>query len=351
MRPIARLASCVMSALACALAATGCVERKERLVISPDGSVLWQVQHRSDSLDDLLNGDAVPTMAGGWFVEQGQERDDDGKVTYTLAAEAAFSAKKHHFPQGFGTPGDIADGVCLNFTTAVTFEKRRDGTYCHFARRYQPRAWTVFERMRQELVDGPLNGLGGEPDQWTPQQRVAITRALAAFEIEKTLVFLRSAWLSALPTEPQGGYLSMRDDLQAFLGTLDYERLANLLIPPQDAGGEQALQQAIALETTQLKADLLARISDAARDFAGLDGAQAQALLASFKTERRRFESTEDLNDDGFEITVDMPGPIVGTNADQWNGGTSGNSATFKFKGESLHDNAIELLVTSRVTD
>jgi hypothetical protein len=338
-------------ALTCAFVFAGCVERKEHLVINPDGSVLWQVKHRSDSLDDLLNGDAVPTLAGGWLVNQDQERDDDGQVTYTLAAEAVFSAKRHRFPEGFGTPADLAEGVCLEFTTSVTFQKRHDGTYCHFTRRYQPRAWTMFHRIREELVDGPLAGAGGEPGQWTPDQRVAITRALAAFEIEKNLVFLRAAWLSALPRAPQDGYLAMRDDLHAFLTTLDYERLANLLIPPDDAGGEQAHQQAIALETTQLKAALQTRLSDAAHNLAGLDGAQMQALLASYENERRRFEVTEDLNDDGFEITVDMPGPIVGTNADQWNGGTSGNSVTFKFKGETLHDNAIELLATCKVND
>ncbi len=339
----------VPSLIIIACCAAGCVERKERLVISPDASVLWQVQHRSDSLDDLLNGDAVPAVAGGWFVEQGQERDNEGKITYTLGAEAVYSAKRHRFPEGFGTPSDIAAGVCLNFTTSVTFEKRRDGMYCHFARRYEPRAWATFEQIREQLVDGPLNGLSGEPAEWTPDQRLAITRVLAAFEVEKTLVFVRDAWLDALPKEPQDGYLVIRDDLHAFLGTIDYERLANLLIPPPDAGGEEALHQAVELETAQLKAALLARLNDAAQQLAGLDGNQSQALLAACDIERRRFEATEDLNDDGFMITVDMPGRIVGCNADQWDGGTNGNSATFKFKGESLHDNPIELMVTSRV--
>jgi hypothetical protein len=329
----------------------GCVERREHLVISPDASVLWQVRHRSDSIEDLLNGDAVPTVAGGWFVEQGQERDDDGKVTYTLSAEAVYSAKRHRFPEGFGTPADTANGVCLNFTTSVTFEKRRDGTYCHFARRYSPREWAVFRQIRQQMVDGPLGSFNAEPAQWTPDQRLAITRALAGYEVEKALVFARNAWISALPRQPQDGYLVIRDDLHAFLSTLDYQRLANLLIPPQDAAAEQALTKAVELETLQLKAALSDRLGDAAQNLAGLDGAQSQALLGAFDTERRRFEATEDLNDDGFEITIDMPGPIVASNADQWNGGTRGNSATFKFKGETLHDSAIELLVTSRVND
>lgn len=322
-----------------------CVERKEHLVISPDASVLWQVSYRSDSLDDLLQGDAVPTAAGGWIVSNDQTRDDDGKITYIINAQTVFNAKKHHLPEGYGPASDLAADICLKFPTAVTFEKRRDGVYCHFSRNYQPRAWAPIARLREQMVEEPLKGMDGDPAKWTPDQRLIITQALASFEVEKNIVFTRAAWLEALPNKPQDGYLAIRDQLHALLLTLDYPRLANLLVPAQAADQEKALTDSVNLETRQLKEAIIARIGETAQKAAGLDGASVDALLAACDRQRRTFEVTEDLDDDGFEITVDMPGVIVASNAE----GINGRSATWKFKGDELHDRPIELLATSKV--
>src|SRR4030095_11052075 len=180
---------------------------------------------------------------------QETERHDDAKTTPTLRAESLFSAKKHRLADGYGTPSDITDGVCLTFPTSVTFEKRRDGVYCHFSRIYQPRAWATIEQLREAMVQEPLGDIAGEPSEWTPAQRIAITQALARFEIEKNITFVRAAWVEALANQPHDGYLAMRDDLHAFITTLDYEALANLLVPPQNNDEEKALQQAIQLQS------------------------------------------------------------------------------------------------------
>src|SRR5688572_30113580 len=70
----------------------GCVERKEHLSITPGGVVLYQIKYRSDSLDDLTQGDAIPRAAHGWLVKQEQEQDEQGKVTHRLIAENVFNA-------------------------------------------------------------------------------------------------------------------------------------------------------------------------------------------------------------------------------------------------------------------
>ncbi len=51
-----------------ALCLAGCLERKERLVVRPDGSVKITVNHSSESWDDMYLGDAWPRLEGGWLV-------------------------------------------------------------------------------------------------------------------------------------------------------------------------------------------------------------------------------------------------------------------------------------------
>lgn len=330
-------------------AGVGCVERKERLVISPDGSVLWQVNMRSDTLEDLLTGDAVPTPGALWIVRQEQERDEEGRVTHILNAETAF-APRRKLPQGFGRPQSIEEQTCLAFPTTITFEKRRDGTYCHFTRRYEARAWREIETLREQYVENVAGGLVDDPAAWTPVQRLNITQALVRFEIEKHIHFTRQAWLATLPDEPQDGYLKVADSLRSIMLTMDFARLSNLLAPPEEGGQipEGAIEQAIKIESEQLQATIIAKLQEAAQQ-AGLEGSKANALLAACETQRRIFAATEDLNDDGFEIEVEMPGVIVASNAEQVDGGVSGNTILWKFKGESLHDNAIELIATSKI--
>ena len=56
---------------------------------------------------------------------------------------------------------------------------------------------------------------------------------------------------------------------------------------------------------------------------------------------------TEDLSDDAFEITVELPGTVMATNGAV---GADGRSATWSFSGEELRDRGLELLVSSRLS-
>lgn len=346
MRPFRIVMS--LAVMAAMVGLPACVERREHMVISPDGSILWQVRMRSDSLDDLLKGDAVPTPGGLWIVHQEEERDADGKITHILNAETAF-APRRKMPAGFGTSIELADRTCLSFPTTVIFEKRTDGTYCHFARRYDPRAWREVDALREQHIDPIAESLGVEPAQWTPEQRLGVTQAFVRFEVEKEIIFARAAWLEALPSEPQDRYLAVADDVRGILLTLDYARLSNLLVPAATEMEQEALDQAVKLEGDQLRQSIIAKLTEAAQNKGELDGSQSTAFLAACAKQRRIYEVTEDLNDDGFEIEVEMPGVVVLSNAGEFESGTSGNTVTWKFKGEILHDRAIELLATSKI--
>ena len=69
---------------------TGCLERKEHIVVRPDGSVKITVNHTSEAWDDMYLGDAWPRLEGGWLAVTSSQVDNEGKETFYLKAEATF---------------------------------------------------------------------------------------------------------------------------------------------------------------------------------------------------------------------------------------------------------------------
>lgn len=337
--------SLVLSVLAImALANSACVERKEHLTIRPDTSVLYQVIHKADSLEELYDGDAVPKIAGGWMAEQRQEKDDEGKTTFTLVAETAISPAAN-LPANYALPADADADLYLQFPTTLKVEQRADGTYYHFDRVYPARAWAQIEFLQKQLVQEPLEGLPSDMHDWTPQQRLDVIHALATFETEKMLIFARSAFLVITPDAAQDRWLAVRSEMHDCLARLDYNALSRLLEPKDDLLDQQKQGQAIDDETKRFEQALIDRLNDAMKTLAGYEGAQLAGFKRQYQREKRFYEITQDLGDDKFEITVEMPGAITAGNADS----TSATAATWTFTGKMLRDRELELMVTSRV--
>ncbi len=83
----------------------------------------------------------------------------------------------------------------------------------------------------------------------------------------------------------------------------------------------------------------------ALRDAARFDGGQMRTFQRHYEVQRRSHDVTEDLGDDAFEISVIMPGEIVGANTDT----VTRSRATWRFGGERFRDHSMELLVSSRL--
>jgi len=334
-----------VSALAIvASALSGCIERKEHLTIRPDASILYQVLHKTDSLEELYDGDAVPKIAGGWMAEQREEKDADGKTTYTLVAETAFSPGAN-LPANYALAREADGDLYLQFPTTLKVEQRPDGAYYHFDRIYPARSWAQIEFLQKQLVQAPLEGLPSDMHDWTPQQRLDVIHALATFETEKMLVFARSAFLTVTPDAAQDRWLAVRSEMHDCLAQLDYNSLSHLLEPKDDLLDQQNQGKAIDAETKRFEQALLDRLNNAMKALAGYDGAQLSAFKHQYQRQKRLYEITQDLGDDKFEITVDMPGEITASNADS----ASATTATWTFSGEMLRDRELELMVTSRV--
>lgn len=330
----------VWFAIAAALLLAGCIERKETLVIHPDGGVDIDIEYRADSEAELYDGDAVPTLGRGWFVVESVEQRDDDRETFILTAEADFDPGEA-LPADYAAVRDPYPDTNLQFPTDVTFEQRRDGVYCHFRRTYQPRPWAYLDQPRRQLTEHARQLEDTQPRNLSPAQRLELLNLIARFETMKIAGFARAAFDDVAPDAPQDLWLRMRRDILDAVESFDSRRLAELFAGDDDERNAAELErEERKLEQAALDA-MRVVLSDTHWFGAGATG----SFMDRYDRHKRYYAITEDLGDDAFEITVEMPGEIIAHNADD----IAGNRVTWKFPGSFLRDNAHELMVTSRL--
>jgi hypothetical protein len=319
-------------------ALAGCLERKERIIVRPDGTVHYEITYRSDSPNELEDGDAMPSASLGWIVERRTEKESDGKTVHVLDAQRDFAAGAD-LPHSFAGSAANSEEVYLHFPTTLTVERRPDGLYYHFHRLYEPREWARYEVMRERLAEelGVSSLLDGETKDFTDEERLALTRLLVRFELEKWALWGREALREVAPHAPQDAWLRARRALLDLADQVNYEQLSSWLA--MDEGRDQLLAQAAAQLEDTAASTLVSGLSG--------HGVDPGAFRRCLERHRRRYQVTEDLNDDSFEIQVTMPGRVIGSNADA----VGVNSATWRFGGLEMHDRPVELMVTSVVTN
>jgi hypothetical protein len=329
------------AALAASLGLGGCLERRETITVEPDGTVAIEARFTTDAKAELFEGDAVPSLAGGWIVEEWVEVDDEGEQGFHLTAEALFPPEVK-LPANYSVPWDPHEELYLQFPTTVTIEDRPDGVYYHFHRRYPGRRWAQLEMLRQLLVEDKLEQLEGTPlEEYAHQDHVLVLRSYADFEAAKMLTFARAAFLEVTPDAPQDGWLEVYAAIHAVKGALDADRIARLM----EIEDDQERDEALAEEARRWEERTMRRLQDALREHCGYGGRQMSDFLRRYDRKRRFFEITGDLGDDVFEITVILPGAVVGSNAES----TEGNRATWKFSGQRFRDRDLELMASSRL--
>ena len=329
-----------------ALAVGGCVERKESILVTP-GRVDIRVEHHTKQQVDLRNHDAAPSIRGGWLVEERSELEDqqnpDADRIFYLVADASFPIQGP-LPSSFAEAGEADADVYLQFPTRVKIEQRRDGTYYHFSRRYEGRLWAEYEAHEKAMKESLKDFKDAKPEQLTHENRVTIVHAFVDLEIYKKLLFARRAFADLgehAGAAPQDAWLAARASVLAIPNELDYDALARM-IESDDEDPEK--EKLIDAEAKALEARIERALDESLRD-AGLPGAMLAQFTQRFHRHHRYHQVTEDLNDDNFKISIEMPGHVVGSNADQFSGG----KAVWKFAGSDLHDRDAELFITSRV--
>ena len=335
-------------AIVISLSAVGCMKRKETIKIAPDGAVTLRVEYETDSPAEFDAGDAMPSAAAGWKVSRTEETENvttngETKTHYKLDAEKTV-APGERLPGTFAV-SDVDTKVYLQFPTTLRIERRPDGTYYHFRRTYAPRPeWGLLEARRQEIFDSLGKGLDEKPsEQWTADDRLHMVEASVKFELAKMAQFARVAFNETLPDAPQDQWLKVHATLNGLQNTVDCAHLADLIAGRDD----DARTQAIEAEAVKFEAQAMTRLASTLTEGCGYRRPRVNEFMERYQWHKRYHEISEGLGDDNFEITVEMPGEIVGSNADR----TEDSKAAWTFDGTALRLQPVELMVTSRVAN
>ena len=327
--------------LALALGLGGCLERSERITVEPDGTVGIEILFKTESFEELHRAGTAPALAGGWLTEEWVEEDEEGEKRYLLRAETLLGADMP-LPANFAVPGDSRSGEYLQFPTAITIEDRPDGIYYHFHRIYPAREWARIQELRELLLEEKLKVLKDkEHEELTRADHMLVIGAYADFEVAEMLAFARRAHLELSPDAPQDGWLGVHSAISGMKAKLRTDRVASLLEIQEKDERDAAIKD----ETERWEADAFKLLKTSMREFCGYTGSRLRAFTEHYESQRRELQITGDLGDDSFQITVVMPGEIVGTNADS----ISHREAKWTFSGERFRDRDLELMVSSRL--
>ncbi|MBI3272444.1 MAG: hypothetical protein HYZ53_25860 [Planctomycetes bacterium] len=328
--------------LGLALVATaGCLERKEGIVIAPDGSASLTVQVKGDP-NDVRAGDPLPSAQTGWTVRESSEFDNEGKETLVRAASLSVAAGAP-LPSSYAAAADPARDAALAFPTSLKVEQGPAGTYYHFSRVYRGRTWQAVEYHREQALgsDEMKQILKKDPKEMSEDERSAVVRALLECGRRETSTYLHQALADSGEAVPQQAFLAaLRAALEPYaksgLATQATELLA------RNAGDEiVALAERLNLES---KTSLEASLSGA-----GLSGEVVRAFVERCEFHRRARDVSSDLSDERWEVNVTLPGRIVDHNSldAQEGADAADNRVLWRFDGKALQDRDVVLLATS----
>lgn len=327
-------------------ALAGCLERRETITIEPDGTATIEAVFETESQNEFYDFDALPSLAGAWLVGEVEEVEPaaeagDSNPRYRLSAEARFPPNVP-LSENFATPGDARGKLYLQFPTTLLIEQRKDGVYYHFNRRYIGRPWAAVASLQELLLDEPTRDLKDKkPDELTVEDRRRLLRSYGEFESAKMLLFARQAFLEVTPDAPQDGWLAVAAEVKSLQDSMDYQRILKLADIEDEDERNRALEEA----TSRWRERAFKSLKDALRRHCDYDGKRLADFTAAYDARRFAYDVTADLSDETFEISVVLPGEIVGSNADA----TDPDRATWKFSGRRLRDADLELMATSRL--
>lgn len=325
-----------------ALLVSGCLERKETIRVDRDGSVRIRVEVEGDP-GDFVGGDALPDKYTGWKTKDEFETDDNGKEQQRRVATRDFAAGRP-LPDSYADPDGAQYGIALMFPTTLEIERRRDGTYYHFRRVYEARAqarYTVHRELFKQIFTELDELAGKDPAELTDEQRTRLVEILRLLEALKRAEYV-AAGAAALEEEwPQDYGLRLRQAVMDHFQRADAAELVELLGEPDSPERNDAVN-AFGDELIAAARDVLRQELAELR----VPPHQAELFFDAYDEEQARRAVTEDLDDETWEIRVEMPGEIVAHNATD----CDERGVTWAFPAKVLHDRDHVLMVTSRVT-
>jgi hypothetical protein len=319
----------------------GCLERKETIRVARDGAVSMHVELSGDP-GDFEAGDPLPEKNSAWRADETTEKDANGKESRIRHADRHFAAGQE-LPDAYADERDERHETALHFPTTVTIDRRPDGVYYHLKRTYQARQnarYNIIRELESQLFEEVKSFGGKDPSELSVEDRTKIVEALRKAESAKQVEFVIAGTTAMEKHWPQHYGLLARSALLAQYEKTDAREIAELLGRPEseerDARinrfGERLLSQGReAVHDTLRKLDVPSREID--QFFAAVD-----------KEEQRR-AVTEDIEDERWEVRVELPGDLIASNATRIEDGV----VIWEFPGKAMFDRDQVLMATSFV--
>lgn len=330
-RLLGSLPASLLGATLVGLTCGGCMQREERLVIHPDGSLDVTHTFSGPPAEFEPLGDALPT-GDPWEVEV-RRRGPEGHVVLVRTARARF-AQVDQLPESFG------DEAALHMHTAVTIDRLSDGSIrTTFQRTYEPRAWAWHARLERDLPR-TLREAVQQRERPTGLGDAALN-GLLEVDLQRRQVLLEEALLAVVEAEEWAAPARTRVVLaaQSALATR-YHSTWSAADVREWLGADQAGREELEGRFRRENADLAVEVGTWAllREGAPLEERQrlSAALRDAYLARERRMLVSEDLQDETFTLRVTFPGQV--TNPGQGELQEDGRTVVFHFTGPDLND-------------
>ncbi|MFQ5491056.1 MAG: hypothetical protein ACE5GE_10070 [Phycisphaerae bacterium] len=317
----------------------GCVKRTETIRVEPAGAVHFKSVFEGD-VDDVRNGDPLLADPGPWSVSEKVEVDDKGKETLIRTAQLTVEPGGE-LPSRYCADDDGVARWALEMPTSLRVEPRADGVYYHFKRIYRRRNWAFIDYYGREFVEEEVKALENtEFADLEPTKQRSIVRALIGFEAVKTQALADATADQLGPSLRQDQRLAVHQGIATVFEAIPTERIIDAL----QMDDEQA-DQAISAEVQRVHGKIKEMI-ESVLDQADPSGRTAQAFLAELDQQRLGYSITQDIQDDAWEVYLELPGRLLGHNGD----GVKDGAVKWEFGGSALCDRDQVLMATSIVT-
>ncbi len=316
----------------------GCVEREETIRVEPDGTTHLEVVFKGDP-DDIRTGDALLSQMGSWSVVDKVQSKDDGSEKLLRTATLTIKPGEK-LPEQYCLEGSDLSSIALSMPTSLRVEEKSDGTYYHFRRDYKRRDWACIDYFRRKLVDTELEAIKDKDIADVPvKQLESLARGLVEYEKAKVIELAWAANEALHSQLKQDQWLVLRQWIDDVYNRIDIGHVVEILQMKDQQAGEkiQSLADDVSLKIHQMITQTLSEV-----DTTGLLG---RKFARQFEIEQQRRVISEDLQDENWKVSVQLPGRLVGHNGDN----VERDVIIWKFAGDALHDRDQILMATSFV--
>lgn len=369
----------------CALAvcASSCLENEEEITVREDGSVSVRMSAKGKP-EDLADGYPIPldspwigdsdatsmwvravggdTGSAGVRESLGRLAAGSSKINpdedFTLAVRADFSSV-NDIPRWIAPQAEPYRTAYLERSADLRVETKSGRRVYSFERIFHARNFDRFSfwksvelRIPKELKE-KLDRIDHDDSvELTPKERDQLIDVMTATLIDTSIPYAESSLLSVFTAgdaslDPRSVERVLQSVREALSDVVRRERMAAIVDKVlSESTSDGANDETFVHDVERLESesrDTLRASLDAALTRDGVPLATRNAIRGQLEWKFTAFDHTTDLGDEGFTVTVHMPGIVVGGNFDERNGA----SVVWNFDGEGLNDRDRVLRVVS----